>query len=262
LRKLAVVLCCTAAALAQVPSHSQAPTEKIGPLAHIQAPPPNYHFPDGQTYVYAAEWRLWTAGIATLRLETSGSEQKVTVAADSAGFVALLYRVHDRLEAYFDPRTFCSQRLTKHAEEGFHKRDTNIRFDYALRKSILDETNLKNNQKKHTQEDIPGCVTDVISGIYYVASLPLQVGNTYVFPLNDGGKTADVKVHVEAREQVKTDAGTFNAVRVQPEAATGVLKDRGHVWIWYTDDAQRIPVQIRARMFWGTLTIKLQRVEK
>jgi hypothetical protein len=34
------------------------------------------------------------------------------------------------------------------------------------------------------------------------------------------------------------------------------------VWVWYTDDAQRIPVQMRARMGWGTLTFRLARVDK
>jgi hypothetical protein len=105
-------------------------------------------------------------------------------------------------------------------------------------------------------------VTDVLSGIFYVASLPLQVGSSTVFPLNDGGKTVDVRLTVEGREQIKTDAGTFNTLRVRPEASSGLLKDRGKMWIWYTDDAQRIPVQMQARLFLGTLTMKLQRIER
>jgi len=105
-------------------------------------------------------------------------------------------------------------------------------------------------------------VTDVISAIYYTASLPLKTGESYEFPLNDGGDTVTVKVTAEARETVKTPAGSFTTVRVQPTASQGVLKDRGKVWVWYTDDGQRIPVQMRARMGWGTLTFRLVRVDK
>jgi hypothetical protein len=252
----------------QLPSGGQAAAPpapsatSIGPLAHIQAPPASYRFPDATAYVYTAEWRLWTAGTTSLRLDSAGGVQRVTGTVESSGVVSLLYRVHDRFEAWFDPRTFCSIRLNKHTEEGFHKRETSIQYDYTRRKSVLDEVNLKSGERKHSEQDIPNCVTDVLSGIYYVASLPLQVGATYVFPLNDGGKTVEVTARVEAREQVKTDAGTFNAVRVQPEAASGVLKDRGRVWVWYSDDAQHIPVQMRARMFFGTLTMRLQRVER
>ena len=45
-------------------------------------------------------------------------------------------------------------------------------------------------------------------------------------------------------------------------ATAGVLKDKGRVWIWYSDDARHIPVQMRARMLWGTLTFKLLSIEQ
>ena len=115
---------------------------------------------------------------------------------------------------------------------------------------------------KRAEQDIPGCATDLLSGVYYVASLPLQAGATYKFPINDGGRTVDVLVTPEVKEKVKTDAGTFSTIRVTAEATEGPLKDRGRIWIWYTDDAQRVPVQMRARAFWGTLTLKLLRVQK
>jgi len=48
---------------------------------------------------------------------------------------------------------------------------------------------------------------------------------------------------------------------VQPTAEEGVVKNRGKIWIWYTDDARHIPVRIQARLFWGTLTFDLQSIE-
>jgi hypothetical protein len=250
-------------ASAPKPSQPQQPVvDFIGPESHIQPPAPNYRFPDGQNNVFTGEWRLWTAGGATLRMENDGGAQKVSATADSTGVVALLFTVHDRFEARFDPHTFCSQGIFKHTEEGFHKKETNIRFDYAQRKAILDERNLKDNTTKHATQDIPPCVMDVISGIYYIGSLPLQIGSSYTFPLNDGGKTIDVRATVEGREQIKTDAGTFNTLRVRTDDASGAMKSRGSAWIWYTEGIQHIPVQMRARAFWGTLNFKLARVER
>lgn len=239
-----------------------APSATIGPLAQIHAPDSSYIFPGGETYVYDAEWRLWIGGSARVTLESAGDLGRISATADSSGVVSLLYPVHDRFQATFDRRTFCSQNLSKHTEEGFHKRDTLISFNYARHRSVLDETNLRNGQVKHVEHDIPNCVTDVLSGIFYVGSLPLVNDATYVFPLNDGGTTLDVSAHVEGREQIKTAAGTFNTIRVSPQASAGVLKDRGRVWIWYSDDVRRIPVQMRARMFWGTLTFRLERIER
>ncbi len=233
--------------------------------ASIRAPEVNYHWPDFETYHYEAEWKLWNAGLATLRLQPGpNGEKQVFGAADSIGFVSLLYTVRDRFESTFDPRTFCSAHLLKRTEEGFRKRETSIRFDYPRGKAVLDEKNLKTNESKHVENDVPSCATDVLSGIYYVASLPLQAGSIYAFPLNDGNKTQTVEAAVEAREPVRVPAGTFRAVRVQLTATPvePAKKDRGKVWIWYSDDPARIPVQMRARMFWGTLTLRLQRVER
>lgn len=234
-----------------------------GPASAIRPVPDNFRFANGQTLHYSAEWRLWTAGTATIRLDQAANgDEHLTATADSAGAVAVLYRVADHFESLFNKKSFCSTGINKHSEEGLHRRETKIQFDYGRKKSVLDEKNLKTNESKHTEEDIPGCVTDVLSGIYYVGSMPLEPGSTYVFPLNDGGKTYDVTAVVEAREEIKTLAGTFRTVRVQPSGSGGVLKSRGKIWIWYSDDAVHIPVQMRARMFWGTLTFQLVRVDR
>lgn len=243
-------------------SEQAPPPASIGRApARIVPPPHNYPFPDGQHYVYAAEWHLITAGTGVVTMEAAGNERKVTATAESRGVVNVLFPVHDRFEARFDPRTFCSLGIFKHSEEGSHKRETSIRFDYAAKKSVLDEKNLKTGETKHVAEELPGCATDVITGFYYLQSLPLQVGSTYEFPINDG-KTTLVHATVEKREQVRVPAGGFTAIEVTAAAVSGPLQNKGKVWVWYSDDPSHIPVQMRATLGWGTLLFRLQRVER
>ncbi|HVG91639.1 MAG TPA: DUF3108 domain-containing protein [Alphaproteobacteria bacterium] len=241
-----------------VPAAGQ--SEMVAPS--VVPPRAEYQFPLGQTYVYGAEWRVFNAGIATLRMEKAGQENRIVATADAAGTISLLYHVKDRLESFFDPAGFCSHSTSRHLEEGFRRVESNITFDYQRGKALLDHKNIRKKESKHEEHDIPGCVTDMLSSVYYVASLPLLPGKTYSFPINDGGATLTVLVHVEEREQVKTPAGTFKTIRVQPETASGALRDKGKIWVWYSDDAARIPVQMRARMAWGTLTFSLLRVDK
>ena len=270
-RFLSLITILAAAALTPGPS-GQAPAPRptashseqrlsIDSGPHIQPLRPGFDFPR-QTLRYEAEYRFWTAGVATLRVERNGNQEHVSATADSTGVVALLFRVQDRFNSYFDAQSLCSSRVVKHTEEGSHWRDTAITFDYTRGKAILEEKNLKDNQSKHTENDIPGCVTDVLSGILYVASLPLQQGASYSFPFNDGGKTVTIHAHVEGKEQVKTPAGTFQTIRVGPEGDYSVLKNRGRIWIWYSDDERHLPVQIRAKLFWGTLTVYLASIDK
>ncbi len=245
-------------------SHPQPQSQtQISSGSRIEPLRPGFQFPYGETLRYEGQWRFWTAGVATLRIDHSGAQNHVSATADSSGVVALLYRVQDRFNTYLDAKTLCSYKSMKHTEEGSRLRETAVTYDYARSKAVLEERNLKDGQQKNVENDIPGCVTDIVSGILYVASLPLQMGATYTFPLNDGGKTVTARAHVEAKEQIKTPAGTFETVRVGPEGDSGaLLKGKGRVWIWYSDDERHLPVQMRAKLFWGTLTVYLTGISK
>ncbi len=265
MKKLSVMLwVAVCLAGAQVgPNEAQPPVASVSaaPAVAIVPPPPAYRFPDGQTYVYGVEWHLFNAGTARLNLEDEGPEQHVTATAVSTGFVSGLYKVNDLVEAFFDPHHFCSQKVVKHVEEGSRARQSELDFEYARGKSVYNERNLKTGEEKHTENDIPDCVTDVVSGFYYLSSLPLQVGSTYVFSINDGGKTNEVRAYVEAREKVKVPAGSFEAIRVKAEAIAGIMKGKGTVWAWFTDDGNHTPVEMRSKLGWGTLLFRLQGIE-
>ncbi|MGO8983185.1 MAG: DUF3108 domain-containing protein [Terriglobales bacterium] len=238
------------------------PTSTIGPAPVQIAPPrPNYPFPDGRSYVYAAEWHLITAGTGIVRMETSGNERRVTASAESSGAVNVVFPVHDRFESRFDPRTFCSLSIFKHSEEGAHRRETSIRFDYSHKKSTLDEKNLKTGETKHVESDLAGCTTDLITGFYYLQSLSLQLGSSYEFPISDG-KTTIVRAVVEKREEIKIPAGTFPSVMVTIEPTSGPLQSKGKVWVWFSEDASHTPVQMRVKLGWGTLLFRLQKIDK
>src|SRR6266404_5627566 len=159
---------CTILLIAAVLSALQAAPTAITTIVpspvQIASPRPNYLFPDGRSYVYSVEWHLITAGTAVLKMEAAGSERKVAASAESSGAVNVIFPVHDRFESRFDPRTFCSLSIFKHSEEGSHKRETSIHFDYARKKSTLDEKNLKTGETKHVENDLAGCATDVITG--------------------------------------------------------------------------------------------------
>lgn len=248
----------SAGAWAQQPPAATTAAVQALPASRINPPLPGFRLSSPETMLYSVDWRLFNAGTATIHLESAANDVKVTATADALGVVGLLYHVHDLFESHFDPATFCSQSLTKHTEEGLRRLDTHIVFESARKKSVLTENNLRNNQSKKVENDIPGCVTDVVSGILYLRSQPLIVGAVHQFPLNDGGKTVDVKAEVEGREEVETPAGRFKTLRINVSAASGVIKNRGQIWVWYTDDARHLPVQMKARLFWGTLTFRLQ----
>ncbi len=231
----------------------------LASVAHGQlaAPQPNFSFPQKQTLSYSVDWRVFPAGTAVLHFESLGDRVRLTANADTIGAINLLFHVSDRFQSTFDRQKGCTEEFDKQTVEGRRQINSTLRIDYGQNKSILDEKNQVTGQTKHVETPVPGCVTDLLTGMFYAATQPLTPGRSFVVPVVDAQKTVPVTMRVESREEIKTALGTFKTVRVQPTADAGVVKNRGNIWIWYTDDERHLPVQMRARLFWGTITFRL-----
>ncbi len=227
----------------------------------LQPPMPGYSFPAKQTLTFTVDWRVFTGGTAVFHLEQQGDQLKVSATADTVGAVNMMFPVVDRFQSAMDTKTGCSSVFSKQIQEGRRQVSSDLTIDSAAGKQTQVERNLVKGTQKSQTTSIPACVTDSLSGIFYAASQRLVVGQDFGFPLADAMRTVTVTMKVEAKEEIKTPAGTFQTIRVQPTAEEGVVKNRGNIWIWYTDDARHMPVQIRARLFWGTITFHLQSVE-
>jgi uncharacterized protein DUF3108 len=231
------------------------------PASQILPPSPSYRFPSGEKLVYSVQWRMFHAGISTVSINRSDGDQRVTATADSAGMPDKFFRIHDTFNADLDPRNFCTLQISKHNEEGSRRLDRNIHFDYPRAKSQVDDKDLKTGKDKHAEFDIPPCVSDVISGFFYTRSLPLEPGFSRVFPVNDGGKTTDVKIEVECRETIKGPTGEFHTLRVKAEPISGPMTGKGELLVWFTDDGRHVPVQMKSKLGFATLLFQLQKID-
>jgi len=249
MRKTVKTILCTLALAATSASAQQTPL--------LPTPRAGFSFPQKQTLTYSVDWRVFPAGTAVLHFESAGDRERVSATADTAGAINLLFHVSDRFESTFDRARGCTYEFDKQTVEGRRQMNSTLRMDYAQSKSVLDEKNMVTGQSKHVESAIPGCMTDLLTGVFYIASQPLTVGQSFVIPVVDAMHNVPVTMKVEGREEVKTPLGTFKTVRVQPMAEAGVVKNRGNIWIWYTDDERHLPVQMRARLFWGTITFRL-----
>jgi hypothetical protein len=203
------------------------------------------------------DWRVFPAGTAVVHFEAQGDRERITANADTIGAINLLFHVSDHFQSTLDRAKGCTYEFDKQTVEGRRQVNSTLRLDYDQQKSILDEKNLVKGQAKHVEMPVTGCMTDLLTGVFYASSQPLEVGKSFVIPVVDAMHTVPVTMKVEGREEIKTPVGTFKTIRVQPTADAGVVKNRGNIWIWYTDDERHLPVQMRARLFWGTITFRL-----
>ena len=214
---------------------------------------------------YTVHWRLLPAGIAELVVSPDRSAPgrwKATAKAHSVGYVSNIYRVEDEYQSQFRNPGFCSSGIHKQIQEGNRHRDVKLEFDPRRRLARLEDRDmLDHTPPKIEQFAIPECVQDILSAVYYARSLPMTVGQSFEFPLNDGAKTIQIHVEVQAEEEVTTEVGKFQAIRVEPDVFSGHLfSGKGRMFIWFTKDARRIPVQLRAQISVGTITATLSEI--
>lgn len=223
-------------------------------------------FAPGETLTYDVAWSVFPAGQVTVTLkpgeDRSSDAYETVTTARSQGFVAVLFNVENEFHSVFDPKTLCSRGIHKKIHEGRRRKDTRIVFDAERRLAVLDEVDLNkpNSPPKHAENDIPPCVADVVTAFYRVRKQPLRVGEKIHLPINDGAKTYDVSVEVQTREPIQTPVGTRNAFRVEPKVFGGLYSRQGKMLIWFSDDAQRLPLLIKASVSVGTITGTLRSV--
>lgn len=236
------------------------------PQAKPPGPAPGA-FPSAETLLYSVEWRLIYAGNARWTLNpVKGTDGKPDWHSDlhleSAGLVSKLYKLDDNYSTQLEDG-FCTTATDLEATEGKKHFSTKVHYDDARHKATYVERDLiKNNVIKQTEVDIPPCTSDIIGSIFRLRTLRLEPGQSTQVPVSDGKKSAMVRVEAQEREQIQTKAGTFKTVRYEAMVFSGVIYQRkARVFVWLTDDARKLPVQIRVRMNFpiGSITLQLDK---
>ncbi|HEX3878547.1 MAG TPA: DUF3108 domain-containing protein [Bryobacteraceae bacterium] len=220
--------------------------------------------PNPETLYYNVEWRLITAGKAKVQWQRGPSGWQVNVHLESTGLVSKLFRVDDDYSANLR-NSLCAVSSQFLSHEGSRVRETKITFDSNAQKAIYVETDrVKNAVALSKETETPPCVHDVAGGLYYMRTLNLEPGQTATEAVTDGKKSAMAKIEAQAREDVKTPDGVFHTIRYEAYLFNGALYKRpAHLNVWLTDDARKLPVQIRVRMSIavGTITLQLEKHE-
>ncbi len=225
--------------------------------ASAAGPPP----PDLGKISYAVEWRLIHAGDVALDAHDSEAHLKLF----SAGLVSALFKIDDTYSVRYE-QGFCATGSVLDSMEGKRHRQTTVTYDRNQnRASWVERDVLKNEVMRTAQLDTPHCVHDVLGGILALRGLTIEPGQSAQVPMSDGRRAAQVKVDAQEREEVTTPAGTFKTIRYEANLMNGVVYQRkGRAFVWVSDDARRIPVQIRLRLAFpiGTVTLQLDKDER
>jgi hypothetical protein len=222
-------------------------------------------FPAPEKLTYRIEWRLVTAGSATLQLTRAAPQQwQLNLNLESAGLVNRLYHVLDTYRVVSND-AFCGVSSVFDAQEGKRRFSTVEDFDNSRHKLSYDEKDLvKNTVAKH-QVDIAPCTYEITGALSALRGMRVDPGRTITLPMTNGKKLVDAKVEAQARENISIDGKNYSTVRYEAFVFDNVIyRRKGRLFIWMTDDAERMPVQLRIQTGFpiGSITLELEKHEK
>lgn len=163
------------------------------------------------------------------------------------------YQVDDVYESWMDVLTLNSLRYVQDTEQG--NRERKRAFEIFPDRAVYTEVHKRNREMPSVAQPL-----DDGSFLYYIRTVPLEVGRTYEFNRYFKPDRNPVKIRVLRRERVRVPAGTFDAIVLQPIIKTsGIFSEGGQAEIWLTDDDRRMMVQMRSRLSFGSLNLYLRR---
>ena len=161
-----------------------------------------------------------------------------------------VYRVNDTYESWFDPSSYSTLRAVQNIDEGSYDRERNFQF-------FPDRKTFKENDK--AEAPTVGEPLDEASFLFFLRSIPLEVGQTYEFARYFRPEKNPVRVVVVRKESVKVPAGQFNTIVVRPVIKTsGIFGEGGRAEVWFTDDSTRTLVQLKSQLKFGSLNLYLR----
>jgi len=219
-----------------------------------QPAPARLPFGVGERLSYQAKVNFLNAGSATMSVEdvepVRGHQTFHTI-FDVNGHV-LFFHVNDHYESWFDTTSLISLHHTQSIDEGSRKDERTYDF-YPERKVYV-----RNGQENPSVAD----PLDEGSFIYFMRSVPLEVGKTYRFDRYYQPDKNPVIIRVDRRERIHVPAGDFDAIVLQPIIKSkGLFSEGGQAEVWFADDSAHTLLRLKSKLPFGTLYLELKQAE-
>jgi hypothetical protein len=232
---------------------SRRATPAVNGLARPQ-PSAKVPFHVGEHLTYQAKVNFLNAGTATMSVEDiepyRGHTTYHTI-FDVKGHV-LLFHVNDHYESWFDTASLVSIHHVQHIDET--RNSTDRTYDFYPERRVYVRNGVENPSVAEP--------LDEGSFIYFMRSVPLEVGKTYEFNRYYHVDRNPVIIKVERKEHITVPAGEFDAIVVRPIIKSkGLFSDKGEAEVWFSDDSARTLLRLKSKLPFGTLSLELKHAE-
>ncbi len=216
-------------------------------------------YKNGEKLSYRIHYSGLSAGTAEISSKLTSLYGKphlyVQGVGRTTGAVRAFFKVEDMYESYINMNTGLPTFFVRNVSEGSYRQYLTSQFNHSTNNLKLTNKLLKTNNTRNIS--FSRGMQDMLSAFFYLRSkstavlVPGAVINLNVW-IDD--EVFPFSLKVVKRENIKTKFGIVKSLKITPYVKSGrVFKSKEGVSIWVTDDAQHIPISIKAELAVGSL---------
>lgn len=220
---------------------------------------PNKAFRPGEVLEYRLHYGFIDAGEARIEVHPKTETYlgrtcyRVTGTGRSIGTFDMFFKVRDKYESVIDSQAIVPWRFIRNVDEGGYKINQNVYFNHFNNTAKSEKSVM--NTPEHLQ--------DLISAFYYARTIDFsQIKTGDIVPIQAwlDDEVIPLNVRFIGRQKVKTRLGTFRCIALRPMLQQGrVFKDNEDMTIWVTDDENKIPIRLEAKIMVGSVKMDLKK---
>ncbi len=239
-----------------VDARGEAGRAALGPTGELSVPP----FGVGEKLSFEIKYGFVSAGTAIMGIPRTVMERghecyQIVSVAESNSFFSVFFTVKDVAESFLDVRELVPRRFEKRLREGEFRAHDMVLFDHERHVALYPN-------KKDRLVPISANTQDILSSLYYVRMLELEVGRSVFIENHADKKNYPLEIKVLKRERVDVPAGRFDCIVVEPVMrGAGLFSHKGRLTVWLTDDDVRIPVLMKSKVMIGSISAVLTDVD-
>lgn len=214
-------------------------------------------FKAGEQITYKLKYGFFSAAEAVIKVENSAlkfdghSALHINANARTLGTFNLLFKTKNEYHSYIDPVTLLPYYYSENRQESKYRHTDKVTFDREKNVITADKG----------QFPFKGNVFDFLSCYYFARNIDvsnLKIGEKLDlrYFLEDG--IHSLTITYLGKEQVKCGLGTFNCLKFNPTIIPGrIFRKNSMLYLWITDDKNRIPVKAHVELVVGSLVMDL-----
>lgn len=214
---------------------------------------------DGESVTLRIHYGFLNAGTANLTAQKTiykgAPHLHVRGTGATTGAVKAFFKVEDFYESYINMQTELPSFYVRNVKEGSYRQHFETVFNHDNNTLILTDKKTPANGSK-VIKSVKG-IQDMLSCFYYLrskSSAELKAGTIINMNVWIDDEMFPFQLKVVGTENLDTKFGKINCLKIIPSVKSGrVFKEKEGVTMWVTNDANHLPMLLKAELAVGSL---------